>query len=305
MKVIFLGTSGGMPTKERGLPAIAIRKERELLLFDCGEGTQRQMFRFNLKIGKLSKIFITHLHGDHVLGVPGLIQTFSLLGRSKPLEIYGPPGLHGFLESILKTVKFTLTFDIKVHEVEKGVVVNSRNYYVECMPVDHGIYTLAYALIEKPRPGKFSPEKAESLGIPRGPLWKKLQLGEPVTLKNGRVIRPEQVIGKPRPGRKIVYSGDTRPCDEMVSFARKADLLIHDGTFSWSLREKALEGGHSTIVDAAKIALKAGVKKLVLFHISPRYTKDDIPKLEEEAKNIFSESIISYDFLTIDIPYSS
>ena len=305
MKVIFLGTSGSMPTKDRGLPAIAIRKENELLLFDCGEGTQRQMLKFNLKFGKLSKIFITHIHGDHILGIPGLIQTFSLLGRNTPLEIYGPPGIHEFLEAIIRTVKFALTFDIKIHEIKKGVIVDEHNYYVECMPVDHGIYALAYALIEKPRPGKFSPEKAEALGIPKGPLWKKLQLGEPVMLEDGKVIRPEQVIGKPRPGRKIVYSGDTRPCDDMINFAYGADLLIHDGTFSYDLREKAFESGHSTTVDAAKIALEANVKKLALFHISPRYTGEDVIKLEEEAKKIFSESCISYDFLTIDVPYSS
>jgi len=305
LKITFLGTSGSMPTKDRGLPAIAIRKERELLLFDCGEGTQRQILKSDLKIGKLSKVFITHLHGDHVLGIAGLLQTFSLLGRDKPLEIYGPPGISDFLKAIIKTVKFTLTFDVKVSEIEKGLVVEEEDYYVTCTPVDHGVYTLAYALIEKPRPGKFSPEKAEALGVPKGPLWKKLQLGKPITLENGRVIRPEQVVGKPRPGRKIVYSGDTRPCSEMIKFAQGADLLIHDGTFDQNLKEKALEGGHSTVIDAAKIALKAGVKRLAIFHISPRYTEEDVKKLEKEIRDIFPASFISYDFLTIHIPYSS
>ncbi|MHA1595114.1 MAG: ribonuclease Z [Candidatus Baldrarchaeia archaeon] len=302
MYIVFLGTSGTMPTKTRNAPAIALKYDGELMLFDCGEGTQRQLLKAGLGLG-VSKIFITHIHGDHVLGVPGLLQTFSVLCREKPLEIYGPPGIRHFLELVVDALRMELCYDLHVYEVKSGTILETKRYKVVCVPVEHNIEALAYAFIEKDRPGKFHPDRALKLGVPRGPLWKKLQEGVPVTLPDGRTIRPEEVVGPPRPGRKIVYSGDTRPCDSVIKLAQNADVLIHEGTFSSKLKDLAHESGHSTVEDAAKIAKEANVKKLVVVHISPRHQGEDIRILEEECRSVFKNSIIAYDLFTLEVTY--
>ena len=299
-QVVFLGTAGSMPTPSRSLPCIAVRRKGELLLFDCGEGAQRQFIRAGIGFPSRFRVFISHLHGDHVLGLPGLLQTMSLLDRSAPLEIYGPKGIFDFIDAVKRTVRFGLTFEVRVFEVGDGVVLEEKEYIVEARWTRHTIPCLAYAIVEKPRPGTFYPEKATSLGVPRGPLWKKLQMGFPVELTDGRVVEPSQVLGPPKPGVKVVYSGDTRPCDSVVELARGADLLIHEATFDDSLSEKAEEDGHTTASQAAKVAVKAGVKLLALTHISARY-EGDASIILEQARSVFSNVIVAEDFQFVEL----
>ncbi|MEM2971160.1 MAG: ribonuclease Z [Candidatus Bathyarchaeia archaeon] len=301
LHVIFLGTAGSIPTPKRSLPAILVQRKGEHLMFDCGEGVQRQMVRAKVGFHKKMKVFVTHMHGDHILGLPGLLQTMALLDRKRKLDVYGPSGIKRFLEGIRETVQFALTFPVEVHEIyEAGVVCDEEEYFVECVWANHVIPSLAYALTEKPRPGKFYPEKAKAIGVPEGPLWSKLQHGQEVGLSNGRVVKPEEVIGPLRPGRKIVYTGDTRPFRGFVKFAANADLLIHDATLDVSLAERAEMDGHSTAEQAAKNAKKAKVKKLVLMHISARY--EDATILLEQAQKIFKNTCVAEDFMKIEIP---
>jgi ribonuclease Z len=300
MQVIFLGTAGSIPTTQRALPAVAIKRKNELILFDCGEGAQRQMIRAKVGFHKKTKVFITHMHGDHVLGLPGLMQTMSLLDRQRELEVYGPTGIRAFIEAIKQTVQFALTFPIQVKEIiAEGVVCEEKEYTVQAVWANHVVPSLAYALIEKPRPGRFNKEKAEKLGIPEGPLWSKLQHGENVRLSNGRIVKPENVLGKPRLGRKVVYTGDTRPSKALAQLAECADLLIHEATFDDELAERAKEDGHSTPKDAAKTAKKAEVKRLVLTHISARYKAPDI--LLEQARKTFKNVDVAEDFMRIEL----
>jgi len=303
LQVIFLGTAASIPTPRRALPAIAIKRKGELILFDCGEGAQRQMIRAKIGFNRKTKVFITHMHGDHVLGLPGILQTMSLLGRDKPIEVYGPPGIRAFIEAIIRTVRFALSFQVEVYEVEdEGVVDEEEEYRIHAVRADHSIPALAYALIEKPRPGKFHPEGAISLGVPKGPLWSRLQHGHEVELPNGRKVRPQDVMDLPRLGRKIVYTGDTRPSDKITELAKDADLLIHEATFADDLKERAAEDQHSTVSQAAEVAKEAGAKLLVLTHISSRY--EDPKILLEQAKKIFSNTYVAEDLLKIDIPLS-
>lgn len=301
LRVIFLGTAGSIPTPKRGLPAIAIQRKGELILFDCGEGVQRQMIQANVGLHRKTKVFVTHMHGDHVLGLPGLFQTMSLLSRKQKLEIYGPQGIAAFVESIEQTIQFTLTFPIQIYEIENaGVVCEEKEYEVRATWVNHVIPSLAYALTEKPRPGKFYPEKAISLGVPEGPPWSDLQRGLSIKLPNGQFVKAEEVVGPPRPGRKVVYTGDAKPSKGLTEFAENADLLIHDATFDDELRERAGEDGHSTPSQAAEVAKEAKAKWLVLTHISARYKDSSI--LLEQAKKIFPRVDVAEDFLKIELP---
>ncbi len=300
--IIFLGTGGSIPTPQRGLSAIAIKRKAELLLFDCGEGTQRQMIQAKVGFHKKTKIFITHMHGDHILGLPGLLQTMSLLDRTKKLDIYGPQGIEAFVAAINQTVRFTLTFPVQVSEVEAGLVCEEKEYEVHATQPNHMTPALAYALAEKPRPGRFHTEKAKELGVPEGPLWSELQGGSSVKLPDGKIVKPEMVLGPPRPGRKIVYTGDTRPSENLVKLAENADLLIHEATFDDELLERADEDGHSTPSQAAKTAKEAGVKRLVLTHISARYK--DATLLLAQARKTFFNTDVAKDFLEIELPLS-
>ena len=301
MQVVFLGTAGSIPTVRRALPAIAIRRKNELIIFDCGEGIQRQMIKARLGFHKQTKIFVTHMHGDHVLGLPGLIQTMSLLNREKELNVYGPLGIRAFIEAIEQTVQFGLGFQILVKEIcEDGIVCEESEYTVRAIQADHVISALTYALIEKPRPGRFNEERAKSLGIPEGPLWSKLQHGESVKLSNSRIVRPSDVLGKPRSGRKLVYTGDSRPSEALVKLTKDADLLIHEATLGNELKERAFEDGHSTPSQAAETAKRAKAKRLILTHISARYKTPD--SLLKQAKKKFKNVKIAEDFMRIDLP---
>ena len=301
LRVIFLGTAGSVPTIKRSLPAILIQRKGEQIMFDCGEGVQRQMIKAKTGFHRKMKVFITHMHGDHVLGLPGLLQTMALLDRERRLDVYGPPGIKRFLEDIRETVQFVLTFPVEIYEIhEAGIVCKEQEYAIQAVWANHVIPSLAYALVEKPRPGKFHPEKAKKLGIQEGPLWSKLQHGHDVKLPDGRVVKPEDVTGSLRLGRKIVYTGDTRPFKGFVKFAANADLLIHDATLDDELAERAEEDGHSTPDQAAKNAKKAKANQLILTHVSARY--DDTSILLEQARKVFKNTQVAEDFMKIEIP---
>jgi ribonuclease Z len=302
LRVIFLGTAGSTPTSTRSLPAIAIRRKGELILLDCGEGTQRRIFQAKVGFRRNMKVFITHMHGDHVLGLPGILQTMSLFKVKTPVQIIGPEGIRGFIEAIMEAVKFKLTFPLLVKEVAEGVVCRERDYSIHAVWTEHSVPNLAYALIEKERPGKFYPEKALSLGVPEGPLWSKLQHGENVPLPNGRIVTPDHVLGPSRRGRKIVYSGDTRPCEAILRLARSADLLIYEATFSDEFAEKANENMHSIPIQGAEIAKEADVKRLILTHISGRC--DNMYAFIEGARKVFPATQVAEDLMELEIPYT-
>ena len=301
LRVIFLGTGGSVPTPSRNLPSVLIKRKDEQIMFDCGEGVQRQMIRTGGGFHRKMKIFITHMHGDHVLGLPGLVQSMALLDREKKLEVYGPAGITKFLECIKETVQFTLTFKIEIHEItEPGIICKEEEYAIEAAWTNHVIPSLAYALVEKPRPGRFHPEKAKALKIPEGPLWARIQQGHQIKLPNGQIVKAEKVVGAARTGRKIVYTGDTRPFKNLAELAKSADLLIHEATLDDSLADKANEDGHSTPSQAAEDARKAKVKQLVLTHVSARYEDPSI--LLKQAQRIFKKTRVAEDFMKIEIP---
>lgn len=301
MEITFLGTSGGFPTAKRSLPAVAVRRKGELLLFDCGEGTQRQMVLSKIGFRSKMKIFITHMHGDHVMGIPGILQTMSLFDRKSPLKIYGPEGIYDFISCIKRTVNFGLTFPVEVYEVGEGLVCDEGEYTIQAIWVEHSVPCLAYALVEKDRPGRFYPERTVSLGVPEGPLWSKLQRGLDIELPDGRIVRAEEVVGPSRRGRKVVYVADTKPCGAVLKLAEGADLLIYEATLDDSLAEKASENYHSTPSQGAEIARKAGVRRLILTHISGRYLHVD--DLLEQARRIFPTVEVAEDLMEIKVPY--
>ena len=299
MRIIFLGTSGSWPTIKRSAPSLAIKRSGEVILFDCGEGTQRQLQKSNLSYMQISKIFITHFHGDHFLGIPGLVQTMQLNDRELPLHIYGPKGMIKLVNQLLTLGYFSPNYKIISHEVDEGSILDFNDYTISIIRVKHGVPTIAYCLEEKMRPGKFNKPKALKLGIPEGPLFSKLQRGEEITLENGKKIKPNMVLGPPRKGRKIVISGDTNPIEKMIDFAKNADVLIHEATFDSSFEDISSSYGHSTAKQAANIAKKANVDKLLLNHISPRYLDSNI--IQNEAREVFKNSYAVKDFQEIDV----
>ena len=301
LRVTFLGTGGTLPTTNRNPSAILVNREGEMMLFDCGEGTQQQMMRAKTGM-KVNSIFITHFHADHFLGIPGLIQTMSFNGRTEPLEIYGPAWTKQFVTLLVQLGYYRLGFEINSHELGDGDIVDRGDYLIKAIATDHGIPSLGYALLEKKRIGRFNREKAIELGVPVGRLFSKLQNGEPVII-NGKTILPSQVIGKSRPGRKLVYSGDTRPCESIEKESAGADLLIHDGTLSEELKDWAVETKHSTTKEAALLAKKANVKQLILTHISSRYSESTEPLLQD-AKEVFENVKIAEELMEIEIPLS-
>ena len=299
LSIIFLGTGGSWPTVKRNVSSVALKRAGEIILFDCGEGTQRQFQKSSLSYMQISKIFITHFHGDHFLGLPGLIQTMQLNDRDVPLYIYGPIGMNNLLEQILSLGYFKPNYPIISHEVEDADVLDFDGYKINVLRVKHGVPALAYSLVEDMRPGKFDKPKALSIGIPEGPLFSKLQKGETITLKDSRKITSKMVLGPSRKGRKIVFSGDTKPIKEMVDFAKDADILIHEATFESELEDIAGDYGHTTAYQAAEIAKKANVEKLFLIHISPRYMEYKV--IEEDARKIFKDSFVPKDFEEVEI----
>ena len=297
LDVLFVGTAGSAPTARRGLPATLVRRGGDRLLFDCGEGTQRQLLR-SVGLLELEEIFISHFHADHFLGLPGLLKTFSLRGRDHPLTIYGPPRLGALFDAMLPVMGKT-AFEVRIVELEPNQELWRDGYRVAAFAVEHRVLAYGYALIEEERPGRFDEERARELGVTPGPDFGRLQEGETVTGSSGEV-RPEQVLGEPRRGRKVVIAGDTAPAEMTAVVAHGADLLVHEATFSIEDAERARETGHTTARDAAELAKRAEVRLLALNHISQRYAG---PELRDEAREIFPNTIVPRDFDRVEIPF--
>jgi ribonuclease Z len=300
VRVTFLGTAAARPTVSRNVSSLVIHREGELLMFDCGEGTQRQMMRYATGFA-LDDIFFSHLHGDHFLGVIGLLRTMGLQDRTAPIRLWTPQSTEPTLRQAVQLGVERVPFEVIIHGLVPGAAVERGEYAIHPIRVSHGPRSLGYALVEKERLGRFNPERARELGVPEGPLWGKLHRGEAVAAL-GRVVQPEEVVGAARPGRKVVYTGDTRPSRSVREAARGADLLIHEGTFAHEEAERAHATGHSTARDAALLAREAGVLRLALTHFSPRYA-DDPHLLEREAKAVFPASVAAFDGLVLEVPY--
>jgi ribonuclease Z len=293
LDVLFVGTAGSAPTARRGLPAALVRRGGDRMLFDCGEGTQRQLVR-SIGLVELGEVFITHFHADHFLGLPGMLKTFSLRGREAPLTVYGPPGLRALFAGLRPVVGRT-TFDLRLEELEPNAELRRDGYAIATFAVDHGVRAQGYALLEDDRPGHFDPLRAQRLGVSPGPDFGRLQRGEPVA-----GVRPEQVMGERRRGRKVVLAGDTTPCEMTRLVAWRADLLVHEATFAQEDAARAAETRHSTARQAAELAAAAGVGMLALTHVSPRYLGRE---LRDEAREVFARTIVPQDFDRVEIPF--
>jgi len=307
LSVTFLGTSAARPTVERNVSAMALVREGETLLFECGEGTQRQMMRYGVSFA-LSEIFFTHFHADHFLGVIGLIRTLGLQTRAEPMTLYGPKGAKKLLESALRLGVERVPFEIDIREVKPADIIGSNRaprtaYQIDVFATEHGGGSVGYALREHERRGRFDVEKARAAGVPEGPLWGKLSKGETVQLPDGRTVGPEGIVGGNRPGRVVVFTGDTRPCAAVVDAAQGADLLIHEATFGEEEKERAKETGHSTAREAAQVALAAKARRLVLSHVSARYSIS-ADELVKEAREVFKETAVAKDGMTIEVPFA-
>jgi ribonuclease Z len=292
LDVFFAGTAGSVPTARRGLPALLVRRGGDRLLFDCGEGTQRQLVR-SIGLLDLEDVFLTHFHLDHWLGLPGMLKTFNLRGREVPVRIHGPRGL-GELLRMARPVYGRLAYELEIVELRPGEAVERDGYRVAAFAVEHRVAALGYALVEDERPGRLDAELAERLGVRPGPDFGRLQRGEPV---DG--VAPDQVVGPPRPGRKVVISGDTAPSAALAVAAHEAELLIHEATFAAEEAERAAETAHSTAAQAAAVARDAGVGMLALTHVSTRYGGRE---LRDEARAVFANTVVPRDFDAIDIP---
>jgi ribonuclease Z len=293
LDLVFVGTAGSAPTARRGLPATLVRRGGERMLFDCGEGTQRQLLR-SVGLVELEEIFISHFHADHFLGLPGMLKTFSLRGRETPLSIYGPPRLQALYDAMAPVMGRT-SFPVRIVELEPNQELWRDGYRVAAFAVDHRVAAYGYALIEDERPGRFDEARARELGVEPGPDFGRLQQGEQVG-----DVRPEQVLGEPRPGRRIVIAGDTTPCEMTALVAHGADLLVHEATFSIEDAARARDTGHSTAQGAAELAAGAQVKLLALNHVSQRYAG---PELRDEARAVFENTIVPRDFDRVEIPF--
>ncbi|HEX9845084.1 MAG TPA: ribonuclease Z [Candidatus Nitrosotenuis sp.] len=298
MKLVFLGTSAAQPTEARGTSCICLEKDGEVLMFDAGEGAQVSYLRSGLGWNKKMKIFVTHLHGDHCIGVLGLLQTMTLQHRTEPIEIYGPDGIDEFIAQNIKILNFGLSFPVMITTIKPGLVCEEKTYLVFAEHAEHSVVAFSYLFQEKDRPGKFDLQKAKSLGIPEGPLWHDLQMGKEIKVGN-KIVKPSEVLGEKRPGKKIGISGDTRPTEILEGFFNNCDYLSFDCTFSDKLKDKAVETYHSTAKEAAFFAKKANVANLILTHFSARY-KDE-SELLQEAKEIHGSVIAAKDLLEIEI----
>ncbi|MDP6857463.1 MAG: ribonuclease Z [Candidatus Nitrosopelagicus sp.] len=298
MKLVYLGTSAAAPTPERSLTCICLVRENEVLMFDAGEGAQVAYLKAGLPWNKKMKIFVTHLHGDHCLGILGLLQTMSMQKRTESLEIYGPAGIEEFITANIKVLNFGLPFPVFITIVEEGDVVNEKKYRISCCEAQHGIPAFSYCFEENERSGVFYPEKAKELGIPEGKMWQELQNGNSVEV-NGVKIDSSQVTGDKRPGKKIGISGDTRPTEKLQNFFTNSDYLSFDCTFSFDLKDRAIETNHGTAKEAAELAKNANVKNLILTHFSARYSDESV--LLDEAKQVHESVIAAKDLLEIEI----
>lgn len=307
MQITFLGTSSGVPTRSRNVSSVALRlpQRAELWLFDCGEGTQHQIMRSDLKISQLARIFITHMHGDHIFGLMGLLATCGLAGNPGQIDIYGPPKLDEYLRACSRYSNSHLSYPLQLHTVQPGVIYENEEFTVSCERLEHRVTTFGYRVVEKDRPGRFDVEKAKALSIPEGRVYGQLKRGETVTLLDGRQINGADLCGRMEVGRKLAYCTDTIYCDGAVSLAQDADVLIHEATFSHQDAELAFQRLHSTSTMAAQAALAAKVKRLIMTHFSPRYAPGnnlELNDLLQEARAIFPNTEMAYDFMNYEIP---
>jgi len=307
VEITFLGTSSGVPTRSRNVSSVALRlpQRAEVWLFDCGEGTQHQLQRSDIKSSQIRRIFVTHMHGDHTFGLMGLIASCGLAGTGQPIDIYGPEGLKEYLKAIAKYSYMNFGDRLRVHTVKTGLVYEDDQFKVSCQLLKHRVPAHGFRVEEKDRPGTFNLEKAKSLGIPPGPVYGKLKEGQIVTLNDGRKINGKDLCGKPEVGRKVVYCTDTVFCDGAVDLAQDADVLIHEATFAHQDAAMAFEKMHSTTTMAAQVALLSGTKQLIMTHFSPRYAPGNpiqLDDLKKEARAIFPQTKLAYDFYSYEVP---
>jgi len=310
LQLTFLGTSSGVPTRSRNVSSVALRlpQRAEVWLFDCGEGTQHQFLRSDLKISQIRRIFVTHMHGDHIFGLMGLLASCGLAGNVTEIDLYGPPGLDQYLHACRRYSQTRFSYPVRVHTVQPGVVYEDNDFVVLCDLLEHRVPAYGYRITEKDRPGHFDVDKARAMGIPSGPLYGKLKRGEQITLPNGRRFSGADFCGQPEIGRKFVYCTDTIYCDSAVHLAEDADVLVHEATFSHQDAEMAYQRLHSTSTMAAQVALAAGVDWLLLTHFSPRYAPGNPVQLEDllqEARAIFPQTKLAHDFFVYEIPRRS
>ena len=304
MKIVLLGTSSAVPTLTRGLSSTALVREGDVFLFDCGEGTQLQLMRSGVKRSRIHSIFIGHLHGDHLYGIAGLLSTLHLDGREAPLNVFGPEGLRVFLNAAFRTADLQFTFNLNVREFPRGYrgrVLDEEEFFVEALPLDHSIFCLGWRFQEKDKPGVFNLDKAHELGIPRGPLYGKLQHGEKIMLPDGRTITPDMVLGMPREGKSVVYCLDTQFSERSIQLADKCTALVHETTFGPDAIELARDRKHSTMADAARVAKEAGAANLIATHFSSRYDGRQIAQIGDEAREVFDKITVGRDLLEIEI----
>jgi len=302
LSVTFLGTGASCPTVDRNVAGLALQREGETILFDCGEGTQRQMMRYGVGFS-FAEVFFTHYHADHMLGIIGLLRTMGLQDRTAPVTLYGPRGAQRILTAAMNLGIERNRFPVEIVELRPGDRLSRAEYDIVVFETEHRADTVGFALAEHTRLGRFHPARARELGVPEGPLWGRLHKGHTVTLGDGRTVSPADLVGPSRPGRTVVYSGDTRPCLAVFEAAKDGDLLIHEATFGEEEAARAIETGHSTAAEAARIALDAGVRRLVLTHISPRYTRD-APELLAEARAVFPETTVARDGMVVEVPFA-
>lgn len=307
LQITFLGTSSGVPTRSRNVSSLALRlpQRAELWLFDCGEGTQHQILRSDLKVSQITRIFITHMHGDHIYGLMGLLASCGLAGNPSRIDIYGPPKLEEYLKACGRYSQTHFSYPVKVHTVQPGVIFEDEEFTVSCAPLTHRVPAFGYRIAEKDKPGRFDVNQAMALGIPSGPIYGKLKRGEVITLPDGRAINGADLCGDTQIGRKFVYCTDTIYCDSAVDLAADADVLVHEATFAHQDAELAYQRLHSTSTMAAQAALGAQVKQLIMTHFSPRYAPGNaiiLDDLLQEAKAIFPNTIMAHDFFTYEIP---
>lgn len=298
MRLVFLGTSGALPTENRSLSCICIERKGEILMFDAGEAAQIAFLKSGLGWNKKMRIFVTHLHGDHCIGILGILQTMTMQSRTEPIEIYGPPGIEEFLGANIKILNFGVSFPVMISTIDEGKVFESDEYLINACKANHSILAYSYLFEEKDKPGRFYPDKAKELGVPEGKLWNQLQNGSEVKV-DGKIVKPEQVMGEKRPGKKIGISGDTTPTKQLENFFKNCDYLVFDSTFLDDMKEKAAESFHSTAKQAATFAKRANAKNLILTHFSARY-KDETGALEE-ASQIHQSVIAAKDLLEVEI----
>ncbi|MEW4370022.1 ribonuclease Z [Paenibacillus kandeliae] len=305
MELYFLGTNAGVPTLQRNVTSIGLRlyEERKALwMFDCGEGTQHQVLRSHLKLSKLEKIFITHLHGDHLFGLPGLLSSRGNQGGVTPLDVYGPPGLKQFVDTAMGLSQSRVEYELNVYEHEGGVVFEDETFRVEAALLEHRIDSYGYRIIEKDRPGQLNFELLKQHGIQPGPIYGKLKNGGSITLDNGETLHSHQVVGEPKKGKIITILGDTRPCDNVLVLAKDANLLVHEATFSQDLQETARKYYHSTAIEAAEAAREAGAQELILTHFSSRYKDEDqLQELLLEAKTVFEHTELAVEHVLFPV----